>query len=164
MSPALSATTVEIARRWQGVPGMVTGALQDLQEAYGYLPEEGLTILARELGVPLSQLFSVATFFTYFRLAPRGTHHIQLCQGTACHVLGAAQLRGKLVRDLEIADGDLSRDRQFSLETVRCLGCCGIAPVLRIDDQTHGRVRQRDLARLLQPQPPPESDGADQDN
>lgn len=147
----LSDRVAGIARRWKGVPGMVSGALQEVQEAYGYLPEAGFDTLARELDVPLSQLFSVATFYSFFRLTPRGNHHLQVCEGTACHVLGAEGVREKLVRDLRIDDRGLSEDQRFSVESVRCLGCCSMAPVVRIDAQTVGRVRQKDVDRLLRP-------------
>jgi NADH:ubiquinone oxidoreductase subunit E len=141
---------------------MVTGALQEVQNSCGYLPEEELCVLARELEVPLSQLYSVATFYSFFRLNPRGAHHLQVCEGTACHVLGAEQLSAKLARDLRIGRDDLSEDRLFSLEKVRCLGCCSMAPVVRIDDQTIGRMRQKDLAKLLKPYQSKEASGEDQ--
>jgi NADH:ubiquinone oxidoreductase subunit E len=163
VSAEVFAKSAEIAHRWKGVPGMVTGALQELQERFGYLPEEGLSTLSLELDIPLSQLFSVATFYSYFRLKPKGAHHVQVCQGTACHVLGAEQLSARLARDLRVGDEDLSEDRLFSVEKVRCLGCCGIAPVVRVDDQTFGRVRQKDLARLLKPYRSKEANGEDQE-
>lgn len=140
---------LEIANRWKGVPGMVTGALQEVQEALGYLPEDALKLLSRELRVPLSQLYSVATFYSFFRLTPRAAHHLQVCEGTACHVLGARHLSDKLCRDLKIGGEGVSDDRLFSLDRVRCLGCCSLAPVVRINDQAFGRVRQKDLSELL---------------
>jgi NADH-quinone oxidoreductase subunit E len=141
----------EIARRWRDTPGMVTGALQELQEHCGYLPEEGLKVLAEELSLPLSQLFGVATFFSFFRLAPRGRHHLQICVGTACHVLGAEHIGRRLEQDLKVGRDGVTEDRQFSVERVRCLGCCSLAPVLRIDDNTHGRLRPQHIRRLLKP-------------
>lgn len=150
MDTELSDKAVEIAGRWKGVPGMVTGALQEVQDSFGHLHEEALRILAHELDVPLSQLFSVATFYSFFSLVPPAAHHLQVCEGTACHVLGAELLSSKLARDLKTGTGDSGEDRLFSLEKVRCLGCCSMAPVIRIDDQTFGRVRQQDLGKLLQ--------------
>ena len=157
----LHAKVAEVAGRWRGVPGMVTGALQEVQDAFGYLPEEGLEALAIELDVPLSQLYGVATFYAFFRLAPRGAYHLQVCEGTACHVLGARQLSARLARDLKIGDGDLSEDRLFSVEKVRCLGCCSMAPVVRVNDLVLGRVRQKDLAKLLKPYRSGEASGED---
>ena len=125
--------------------------MQEVQNSFGYLPEEALDGLAQALDVPLGQLFSVATFYSFFRLNPPGAHHLQVCEGTACHVLGADRLSSKLARDLKVGSEDVSEDRLFSLEKVRCLGCCSMAPVVRIDAQTFGRVRQQDLAKLLKP-------------
>jgi NADH-quinone oxidoreductase subunit E len=158
----LHSKAAKIAGRWRGVPGMVTGALQEVQDAFGYLPEEGLEVLAIELDVPLSQLYGVATFYSFFRLAPRGAYHVQVCEGTACHVLGAEQLSARLARDLKIGEGDLSEDRLFSVEKVRCLGCCSMAPVVRMNDRIMGRVRQKDLAKLLKPYRSEEGNGEDQ--
>jgi len=142
---------VEIADRWRNVPGMVAGALQEVQQTFGYLPEEGLKVLAVELNVPLSQLFSVATFYSFFRLNPPAAHHVQVCEGTACHVLGAQQLSAKLCRDLKIGSMGVSEDYLFSVDRVRCLGCCSVGPVIRIEGKTFGRVRQKDLSGLLKP-------------
>ena len=163
MNTELTAKTAEIARRWKGSPGMVTAALQEIQDIFGYLPEEGLSTLALELGVPLSRLFSVATFYSFFRLAPKGARHLQVCDGTACHVLGAGQLSARLARDLKMGSENLTEDRAFSMEKVRCLGCCGMAPVVRINDRTFGRVRQKDLAKLLKPYGSKEASGEDQE-
>jgi NADH-quinone oxidoreductase subunit E len=157
----LSGKAAEIANRWKGAPGMLTGAMQEVQETFGYLPEEGLRTLAFELDVPLSRLFSIATFYSFFRLTPPGVHHLQVCEGTACHVLGAGQLSAKLVRDLKIGSEDVSEDRLFSLDKVRCLGCCSMAPVVRINDRTFGRVRQKDLAKFLKPYQGKEGSGED---
>ncbi len=140
---------------------MVSGAMQEVQDTFGYLPEEAINTLALELDTPLSQLFSVATFYSFFRLNPKGAHHLQVCEGTACHVMGAEQLSARLARDLKIGSEDLSEDRLFSIEKVRCLGCCSMAPVVRIDDQTFGRLRQKDLAKLLKPYQGKEASGED---
>ncbi len=151
----------EIAKRWKRLPGMVTGALQEVQETFGYLPEEELKVLAFELDVPLSRLYSVATFYSFFRLNPSGIHHVQVCEGTACHVLGAELLSAKLHRDLKIGGDGVSEDRLFSIDKVRCLGCCSVAPVVRIGDRTLGRVRQRDLDKFLRPYKGKEGSGED---
>jgi NADH-quinone oxidoreductase subunit E len=93
----------------------------------------------------------VATFYAAFRLRPLGRHHIQVCHGTACHVRGAVHLTGKLHRVLGVDTGEVTPDGLFSLEEVRCLGCCGLAPVVKIDDVVHGRLNQVRLERLLRP-------------
>jgi NADH-quinone oxidoreductase subunit E len=153
----------QIATRWRNTPGMVTGALQELQERCGYLPEEGLKELARGLGLPLSRLFGVATFFSFFRFSPPGKHHLQVCMGTACHVLGAEQISRKLSEDLKVDREGVTEDRQFSLERVRCLGCCSLAPVVRINDDTYGRVRLQHITRLLKTYRQPEASRAHQE-
>ncbi len=161
MASEIREKATDVARRWKGTPGMVTGALQELQNTFGYLPEEGLDALAEELSVPLSQLFGVATFYSFFRLNPPAKHHLQVCEGTACHVLGAEQLSARIARDLKMGSEQVSEDRLFSVEKVRCLGCCSVAPVVRIDQQVFGRVRQKDLARLLKPYQNKEASGED---
>lgn len=161
MNTELSGKVSEIANRWKGVPGMLTGAMQEVQETFGYLPEEGLRILAFELDIPISRLFSIATFYSFFRLTSPGVYHLQVCEGTACHVLGAEQLSAKLVRDLKIGSEGVSEDRLFGIDKVHCLGCCSMAPVVRINGQTFGRVRQKDLAQFLKPYQGKEGSGED---
>jgi NADH:ubiquinone oxidoreductase subunit E len=140
---------------------MITGALQEAQDRYGYLPEAVMADLAEALDVPLSRVYSIATFFAFFRLIPKGESHIQVCMGTACHVLGAQRIRRKLERDLEVDERGVSEGGAYSVEEVRCLGCCSLAPVLRINHQTFGRVRMKDLGRLVGHSPAGESDAED---
>jgi len=138
-----------LARYWRNRPGKVTGALQALQKEAGYLEENAMNRLAEALEVPLTQLYGVATFFSAFRLEPRGRRHIQVCQGTACHVRGGARIMEKLQRDLGVAPGEVTGDGRFSLEAVRCLGCCGLAPVAVVNDSLHGRLNQARMGRLF---------------
>ncbi|MBI4776382.1 MAG: NAD(P)H-dependent oxidoreductase subunit E [Deltaproteobacteria bacterium] len=151
-----------IADRWAGMPGMVTGALQEVQSRHGHLQEGVMADLATALDVPLSRLFSVATFFAFFRLVPKGESHIQVCMGTACHVLGAPRIRQKLERDLGVDERGVTPDRAYSVEEVRCLGCCSLAPVVRINEQTYGRVRMKDLGKLIKRGRPGGGDDAHQ--
>lgn len=123
--------------------------LQDLQKEKGYLPEEDLAVVATEVKVPLSRLFSLATFYKAFSLVPRGRHLINVCLGTACHVRGGARLLDKLERDLNVKPGETTDDNRFSLEAVRCVGCCGLAPVVVIDENFHGKLNQRGLEKVL---------------
>jgi NADH-quinone oxidoreductase subunit E len=125
------------------------GALQDIQRELNYLPEEALRLVSEKIGVPLSQVYSIATFYKTFSLEPRGRHVISVCVGTACHVRGSVQILEKLERDLGIETGGTTEDRRFSLEGVRCLGCCGLAPVIMIDGNFHGKLTQKDLGRVL---------------
>lgn len=129
------------------------GALQDIQREFNYLPEEALRLVAEKIDVPLSQVYSIATFYKAFSLEPRGRHLINVCLGTACHVRGAVQIQEKLERDLGIETGGTTQDGRFSLEGVRCLGCCGLAPVITIDGNFHGKLAQKDLDKLLEQYP-----------
>ena len=123
--------------------------LQDIQKEKGYLPEEDLTFVASEVKVPLSRLFSLATFYKAFSLVPRGRHLVNVCLGTACHVRGGAKLLDKLERDLDIKPGETTGDKRYSLEAVRCVGCCGLAPVVVIDENFHGKLNQKSLEKVL---------------
>ena len=139
----------EIAHRWSGRLGMVTGALHELQDQFGYIEEAALCELAAALNTPVSQLYGVATFYAAFRLKPRGRHHLEVCQGTACHVRGATSIAQHLERELRLTCGETSADRAHSLETIRCLGCCGLAPAVRVNGMIHGRQTHARIARLL---------------
>jgi NADH-quinone oxidoreductase subunit E len=129
--------------------GTLIGVLQDMQEAYGYLPEERLEDVSYELNVPLSRLFSLATFYTSFRLEPMGKHHICACVGTACHVRGAPTIVDTIERELHVARGGTTEDRKFTLDTVNCVGACALAPLIMIDGEHHGKMTQNKIKRLL---------------
>ena len=124
--------------------------LQDIQIEKGYLPEEDLAIIASEVKVPISRLFSLATFYKAFSLVPRGRHLINVCLGTACHVRGGVRILDKLERDLRIKTGETTQNKRFSLEAVRCVGCCGLAPVVVIDGNFHGKLTQKKLDKVLE--------------
>ena len=127
----------------------LVGILQQVQSELNYLPQEALCQVAEGLGIPVSRVYSVATFYKAFSLTPRGEHQIHVCTGTACHVRGAPLMLGQLERDLNIGGGETTEDLKFSLDTVRCVGCCSLAPVVRIDEETFGNVTQRQLGRIL---------------
>lgn len=124
--------------------------LQDVQETYRYLPQEVLRKVSKKLRVPLTEVYQVATFYRCFSLVPRGRHVIQVCLGTACHVRGAPRVLDRILRDLKMAGPGTSSDLQFTVETVRCIGCCGLAPVARVDNtNTHPHLAQTKVAGLL---------------
>lgn len=139
----------EIAEGYRDEPGATIATLQDIQREENYVPPEALAEAAMSLNVPLSQLYSVATFYSAFSLKPRGRHVINVCLGTACHVRGGTRLLEKLERDLGVSPGQMTRDRKYSLETVRCVGCCSLSPVVTVDGDTFGRVRQDKLPAIL---------------
>jgi NADH-quinone oxidoreductase subunit E len=123
--------------------------LQDVQRQEGYLPKKTLSALSEKLDVPLSRLFAMATFYRSFSLVPTGRNHVCVCMGTACHVRGAQQVLDRLENVLGVKPGVTTRDRRFTLETVRCLGCCSIGPVVRVGGETLGRVKQDKVEGIL---------------
>jgi len=123
--------------------------LHAINAEHGYLPEEELRRAADELGVPLSQVYSAASFYAAFSFEPRGRHTIHVCQGTACYIRGGDKILDKLESMLEIKAGETTNDRLFTLETVYCLGSCSMGPVIRVDGDTYGRLRPDRLSRIL---------------
>ncbi len=129
--------------------GAVLAALHDITARHGYLPGDEVRRAAKELGVPLSQMFSAATFYAAFTFTPCGKHKIQVCEGTACYVRGSAALLARLSEQLGIAVDETTVDLAFTLKRVRCVGSCGLAPVVRVDEETYGRVRVEDIEKIL---------------
>ena len=124
--------------------------LQEVQETYRYLPQELLRKISQKLRVPLTEVYQVATFYRCFSLVPRGKHVIQVCLGTACHVRGAPRVLDRILLDLRMGAPGTSNDLQFTVETVRCIGCCGLAPVARVDNKnTHPHLTQAKVGGLL---------------
>jgi NADH-quinone oxidoreductase subunit E len=123
--------------------------LQDVHSEYNYLPEGSLEVIARELELPLSSVYGVATFFRTFSFKPRGRHIASVCLGTACHVRGGSPVAAEFERQLAVKAGETTSDGQFSLETVNCLGCCAMGPVVVIDRQYHGQVGIRHVKTLI---------------
>jgi NADH:ubiquinone oxidoreductase subunit E len=123
--------------------------LHAINAEYGYLPEEELRRAAEELGVPLSQVYSAATFYAAFSFQPRGRHTIHVCLGTACYIRGGEKLLEKLESTLGVRPGETTDDRAFTVETVHCVGSCSMSPVMRVDGDTYGRLRADLLPRIL---------------
>ncbi|MDY6857035.1 MAG: NAD(P)H-dependent oxidoreductase subunit E [Thermodesulfobacteriota bacterium] len=129
--------------------GFLVSILQDIQSEYYYLPKEVLVEISHALEVPVSQIYSVATFFKAFSLKPRGRHLISVCMGTACHVRGAVRIVEELERKLETPRGETTKDGKFTLETVRCVGACALGPVATIDGEYFGQMQTGKLDSLL---------------
>ncbi len=123
--------------------------LQDLQDEFNYLPEKIISHIAKELNVSEHHIYGVATFYSQFKFIKPGKHIIRVCMGTACHVLGAQSLLDKLSRDLKIDSGETTEDELFSLESVYCLGCCALAPVMLIDDEVYGSMTAAKVNKIL---------------
>ena len=123
-----------------GQPGVLIPALHRAQEIFGYLPEDVQIMVAEALGVTLGEVYGVATFYSLFSLQPRGRHNIGVCLGTACYVKGAAQILDRFSRELGIKAGETTKDGLFSLTVTRCLGACGLAPVITVGEDVYGRL------------------------
>jgi len=139
----------EVIQSWTGKPGALIPTLEGVQQITGYLPEDVQRRVARGLDIPLSQVYGVVTFYSFFTMKPRGRNQIRVCLGTACHVRGAQQSLDWLESHLDLAPGDCTEDRHFGLEIVRCLGACGLAPVISIGADTHRQVKPNRLTEIL---------------
>lgn len=138
-----------ILMKYEGVKGALIPVLQEAQTAYGYLPKEVLRYIGKKMDIPISQIYGVVTFYSQFHLNPRGKNIIRVCQGTACHVRGAKAILTALEDALKVTAGNTTSDLKFTLETVACIGACGLAPVLMINDDTHGRLTPETIPQLL---------------
>ena len=134
---------------FEGKKGALISILQRVQEEFGYLPQEALTEIATFLKLPPSHVFSVATFYAHFYLTRRGDHLVRVCQGTACHVRGGAILADTISRELGVRPGGTTDDMEFSLETVNCLGCCAIGPIVVVDGEYHGEMTNQKVLDLF---------------
>jgi len=124
--------------------------LQAIQEEAGYLSEDSVVRVGRHLSMPASKIFGVATFYNQFRFEPLGKHHVQVCRGTACHVLGSATVLEKIQDMLKIKPDQTSRDGMFSLEVVACIGACGLAPVICINGEFHAKVSENSIEEIIE--------------
>lgn len=128
----------------------VVGMLQEIQAKHNYLPRKDLYSLTKKLDIPLSQTYSLATFYKAFSLKPRGEFLISICTGTACHVRGTAKIVDEICRRLNVKVGETTKDAKFTLETVNCLGCCAIGPVMQINDKYYGHMTAKKVASVLE--------------
>lgn len=139
----------QIIQKWNADPDFVIEMMQDIQDEFRYIPREALEEVTLKTKVPLARLYHIATFYKSFSLTPRGKYEIQVCIGTACHVKGAPLILDSFTRELAIQIGKTTSDGLFSLEGVRCLGCCSLAPVITIGDNLYGDVKVADVPKLL---------------
>ena len=129
--------------------GALIMLLQDIQDAYGYLPEEALSHLSRESKIPLSRIYGVVTFYSQFYLEPRGRNIARICLGTACHVRGAPKVLERAEETLGIEAGETTEDMKYTLETVNCLGCCALGPVMLVNGEAHGKLPVAKVEKIL---------------
>lgn len=145
---SLRAEIAEIRKAHAG-KGLTIAALQKAQDIFGYLPEKALTIISEELEVPLAEIYGIATFYAQFSLFPKGQYKIGVCLGTACYVKGSGDVYQKVCEELKIEGGQCTDDLKFSLDATRCIGCCGLAPVLTVNDDVYGKVTVDEVPKIL---------------
>ncbi|MDR3230494.1 MAG: NAD(P)H-dependent oxidoreductase subunit E [Synergistaceae bacterium] len=135
----------------EGEKGALIPVLQKAQDLFGYLPMEVLVYISRKIGVPISRVYGVVTFYSQFHLVPRGRNVIRSCQGTACHVRGASAVMREVRKCLELEGGAATTDNlRFTLESVACIGCCGLAPVMTVNGDTYGRLVPEKVGDILE--------------
>jgi NADH-quinone oxidoreductase subunit E len=150
MAKTSTADPVETAiKKWRKKKGSLIMALHDIQDREGYVPREAALKIASAMGVPLARIYEVLTFYNYFRLESPGKVVISVCTGTACFLKGAPEIISTLEEELHISEGETTDDGLFHLQTVRCVGCCGLAPVVVINGKTYGKVQTPELPRIV---------------
>ena len=141
---------MEIIAKHKGQDGALIPVLHEAQALYGYLPIEVQEMISEGLSVPMSEIYGVVTFYTQFTTEPKGEKHIAVCLGTACYVKGSGIIIDKIKEKLGIGVGECTPDGKFSLEATRCIGACGLAPVLTINDEVYGRLEPDDIYGILE--------------
>lgn len=148
-SPQNDPALKKIMERYKKQPGKLISILQDIQKEYRYLPEDILMHISGRMSIPLTEMYGVITFYKSFRLHPPGRHEFVTCLGTACHIRGGPRIVDEIGKILGIESGQTTKDGEYSLETVNCLGCCAIGPVVVMDGKYYGQVTPQSVRRLL---------------
>jgi NADH-quinone oxidoreductase subunit E len=138
-----------IIKQYKGKESAILAILQDIQGKKKYLPKEILEEVSQKMQIPVTHIFRLATFYNALSIKPRGKHRIDVCLGTACHVRGGNKIIDRMKRDLGIPVGETTKDKRFTLESVRCVGCCSLGPVAVIDGEVYGRLTQDKIPALL---------------
>lgn len=141
---------LEVIRSHKGEKGALMPVMQKAQDIYGYLPIEVQKIISDEMGIPMERIYGVATFYAQFALQPKGKYRISVCLGTACYVKGSGKIYEKIQDVLKIQGGECTLDGKFSLDACRCVGACGLAPVMMINDDVHGRLTPDQVEGILE--------------
>jgi NADH:ubiquinone oxidoreductase subunit E len=150
MDSSMEQDVRECANHWKDKEGNLIMILHEIQNRLGFVPREASLLLAEETGVPVARIYEVLTFYHYFKLVAPGKNNITLCNGTACYLKGIERILNEMERRLGIKDGETSEDRLFHIETVRCVGCCGMAPVIVVNGKTIGKTVPTDVAGLIE--------------
>ena len=140
---------VGICKEFNNEAGELINVLHNAQELYGYLPSEVQEIIGRELNVPVAKVYGVVTFYSFFTMTPKGRFPISICLGTACYVRGAEKVLEEFKKELKLEVGETAADGKFSLSCLRCVGACGLAPVVMVGEKTYGRVAPDDVKKIL---------------
>ena len=148
-TPEQEAKLLEVIAKYDGMQGATMPILQEAQEIYGYLPIEVQTIISDAMDVPIEKIYGVATFYAQFALAPKGEHEVSVCLGTACYVKGSQAIYDKISEVLDIGEGECTPDRTFSLVSCRCVGACGLAPVMMVGEDVYGRMTPDQVEDVL---------------
>ena len=146
MTPEISAFIDE----WKSKPGNLIMVLHQVQQTYGYIPRNIAIEISERLSVPLAKIYGVVTFYNFFKLEKAGKYKIQVCLGTACYIRGGDDLLKTLEKELGIGSNSTTPDGMFSIEAVRCLGCCGLAPVIVVNGNVHGRLTSKDVPAIIE--------------
>lgn len=148
-TPEQESELAELIAKYKGTKSPLIPVLEQAQDIFGYLPEKVLKIISEELQVSLAKIYGVVTFYSFFSLYPKGKYNISVCLGTACYVKGSGQIYDKLQEVLQIQGGECTPDGKFSLEACRCVGACGLAPVMMVNDDVHGRLTADDVQGII---------------
>ena len=138
-----------ILAKFPEIKGNLIGILHEIQNEFRYLPEEELRYLSEQIGIPMTHIFSIANFYNRFSLTPKGEHELCICLGTACHVKGASAILKKAKRILDIDEGETTTDLKFSLDVIRCIGACSLAPAVTVDEKTHRQVTTDEIVEII---------------
>ncbi|MDD3303758.1 MAG: NADH-quinone oxidoreductase subunit NuoE [Clostridia bacterium] len=141
---------VKIVDKYRGVDGGIISALHEVQDTYGYISNISQKYLSKELNVPMSEIYGIITFYSRFSLTPKGKYNVQVCIGTACYVKGADKVLARFKEKLAIEEGKTTEDGKFSLEAVRCIGACGLAPAIVINEEVYGKVDDKKVDELIE--------------
>ncbi len=143
------AKLMEVINRYKGTDGALIPVLHEAQEIYGYLPAEVQAIISQNLDVTMAEIYGVVTFYTQFTTQPKGKYKIGVCLGTACYVKGSGDILNKIKEKLGISEGECTPDGKYSIDATRCIGACGLAPVMTVNDDVYGKLTVDDVERIL---------------
>jgi NADH:ubiquinone oxidoreductase subunit E len=140
---------IEVIEQFRDMKGALIPVLHEVQDTFGYLPKEVLEFISEQLDLPMTEIYGVATFYSFFSLEPKGEHVIKVCLGTACYIKGAQGILDQLCQELNVKVQGTTADNSFTLDATRCLGACGLAPVITIGEKVYGRLSKKDIPKIL---------------